>query len=209
MAVTTVAQLAQQLNRQPAALLEQLQSAGVSKQSPDDALTETDKERLLEFLRQSHGTAGGAERKKITIVTIAAADHARVGPPDAFGGAEIAECCAAEAAGIDGDRLDERSHAGGCKSNARRRGRCAERNGLDRSGRQARLAGHHDHRCRAVRPSRQNGRHKRGVIGGADHRPLRNGSLQRIDGRHVRKLTGLRGVKGQRRQGQWQPGVCN
>ncbi|MFN7482562.1 MAG: translation initiation factor IF-2 [Betaproteobacteria bacterium] len=68
MAVTTVAQLAQQLNRQPAALLEQLQSAGVSKQSPDDALTEADKERLLEFLRQSHGTAGGAERKKITIV---------------------------------------------------------------------------------------------------------------------------------------------
>ena len=58
MAVTTVAQLAQQLNRQPAALLEQLQSAGVSKQSPDDALTETDKERLLEFLRQAHGPAG-------------------------------------------------------------------------------------------------------------------------------------------------------
>ncbi|MFN8893574.1 MAG: translation initiation factor IF-2 associated domain-containing protein, partial [Betaproteobacteria bacterium] len=68
MAVTTVAQLAQQLNRQPAALLEQLQSAGVSKQSPDDALTEADKERLLEFLRQSHGTAGGAARTKITIV---------------------------------------------------------------------------------------------------------------------------------------------
>jgi translation initiation factor IF-2 len=68
MAVTTVAQLAQQLNRQPAALLEQLQSAGVSKQSPEDALTEADKERLLEFLRQAHGTAGGAERKKITIV---------------------------------------------------------------------------------------------------------------------------------------------
>ncbi|MFM7506971.1 MAG: translation initiation factor IF-2 associated domain-containing protein, partial [Rubrivivax sp.] len=68
MAVTTVAQLAQQLNRPPAALLEQLQSAGVSKQSPDDALTEADKERLLEFLRQSHGTAASAERKKITIV---------------------------------------------------------------------------------------------------------------------------------------------
>ena len=66
MAVTTVAQFAAQLNRPAAALLEQLQSAGVAKQSPDDALTESDKERLLEFLRSSHGT-GGAERKKITL----------------------------------------------------------------------------------------------------------------------------------------------
>jgi len=68
MAVTTVAQLAAQLNRQPTALLEQLQSAGVGKKSPDDALTEADKERLLEFLRTAHGTAAGAERKKITLV---------------------------------------------------------------------------------------------------------------------------------------------
>jgi len=66
MAVTTVAQFALQLNRPAAALLEQLQSAGVAKQSLDDALTEVDKERLLEFLRSSHGT-GGAERKKITL----------------------------------------------------------------------------------------------------------------------------------------------
>ncbi len=66
MAVTTVAQFAAQLNRPAAALLEQLQSAGVAKQSLDDALTESDKERLLEYLRSSHGTAG-AERKKITL----------------------------------------------------------------------------------------------------------------------------------------------
>ena len=66
MAVTTVAQFALQLNRPTLALLEQLQSAGVAKQSPDDALTEADKERLLDFLRSSHGTAG-AERKKITL----------------------------------------------------------------------------------------------------------------------------------------------
>ena len=66
MAVTTVAQFAAQLNRPPAALLEQLQSAGVAKQSPDDALTDGDKERLLEFLRSSHGTAS-AERKKIVL----------------------------------------------------------------------------------------------------------------------------------------------
>ncbi|MBE7418111.1 MAG: translation initiation factor IF-2 [Ideonella sp.] len=66
MAVTTVAQFAAELNRPSAALLEQLQSAGVTKKSPDDQLTDADKERLLEFLRSAHGTAG-AERKKITL----------------------------------------------------------------------------------------------------------------------------------------------
>jgi translation initiation factor IF-2 len=67
MAVTTVAQLAAELNRSATALLEQLQSAGVSKASTDDALTEADKERLLDFLRTAHGTATGTERKKITV----------------------------------------------------------------------------------------------------------------------------------------------
>ena len=67
MAVTTVAQFAAQLGRPTTALLEQLHSAGVTKQSPDDALTEVDKERLLDFLRTSHGTVAGAERKKITL----------------------------------------------------------------------------------------------------------------------------------------------
>ena len=66
MAVTTVAQFAAELNRPSAALLEQLQSAGVAKKSPEDKLTDADKERLLEFLRSAHGTAG-AERKKITL----------------------------------------------------------------------------------------------------------------------------------------------
>ena len=66
MAVTTVAQLATELNRPAAALLEQLESAGVAKSSADETLTETDKERLLEFLRNAHGTIG-TERKKITL----------------------------------------------------------------------------------------------------------------------------------------------
>jgi len=66
MAVTTVAQFAAELNRPATTLLEQLQSAGVSKRSTDDALTDGDKERLLDFLRLSHGTAGG-DRKKITL----------------------------------------------------------------------------------------------------------------------------------------------
>jgi translation initiation factor IF-2 len=67
MASTTVAQLAAELNRSAAALLEQLQSAGVSKKSTEDALTESDKERLLDHLRTTHGTIAGAERKKITL----------------------------------------------------------------------------------------------------------------------------------------------
>jgi translation initiation factor IF-2 len=68
MAVITVAQFAAQLGRPTTALLEQLQSAGVTKRSPDDALTEPDKERLLDYLRTAHGTNVPGERKKITVV---------------------------------------------------------------------------------------------------------------------------------------------
>ena len=68
MASTTVAQLAAELNRPPAALLDQLKSAGVSKASADDSVTDTDKARLLEHLRSANGPgAGAAERKKITL----------------------------------------------------------------------------------------------------------------------------------------------
>ncbi|MBN8508636.1 MAG: translation initiation factor IF-2 associated domain-containing protein, partial [Burkholderiales bacterium] len=66
MAVTTVAQLARELGRPDAVLREQLAAAGVPKLSADDAVSDADKERLLEHLRSAHGTAG-AERKKITL----------------------------------------------------------------------------------------------------------------------------------------------
>ncbi|MBV8123161.1 MAG: translation initiation factor IF-2 N-terminal domain-containing protein, partial [Paucibacter sp.] len=66
MAVTTVAQFAAELQRPAGTLLEQLQAAGVKKASADDALTEADKERLLDYLRVAHGT-GAADRKKITL----------------------------------------------------------------------------------------------------------------------------------------------
>ncbi|WP_119156035.1 translation initiation factor IF-2 [Caldimonas tepidiphila] len=66
MAVTTVAQFAAELNRPATTLLEQLKSAGVAKASPQDSLTDADKERLLEYLRNAHGTSG-ADRKKITL----------------------------------------------------------------------------------------------------------------------------------------------
>jgi translation initiation factor IF-2 len=67
MASTTVAQLAAELNRTAAVLLEQLKSAGVAKASAEATLTETDKAKLLDYLRSSHGSAPAAERKKITL----------------------------------------------------------------------------------------------------------------------------------------------
>jgi len=81
MAVTTVAQFAAELNRPATTLLEQLQSAGVVKRSAQDLLTEGDKERLLTFLRNSHGTAG-ADRKKITLTRKSTSE---IKQADAFG----------------------------------------------------------------------------------------------------------------------------
>ncbi len=67
MSSNTVAEFASELKKSPDTLLEQLRSAGVDKSAPSDALTETDKQKLLSFLQASHGTAT-AERKKITLV---------------------------------------------------------------------------------------------------------------------------------------------
>ena len=69
MAVTTVAQLAAELNRPATTLLEQLKAAGLAKNSPQDSLTDQDKARLLEYLRSSHGNSNAPERKKITLTT--------------------------------------------------------------------------------------------------------------------------------------------
>ena len=66
MSNTTVAELANELKRPTEVLLEQLQAAGVSKQSASDALTEQDKQSLLNHLQASHGTSSAA-RKKITL----------------------------------------------------------------------------------------------------------------------------------------------
>ncbi|MFX7906707.1 translation initiation factor IF-2 N-terminal domain-containing protein, partial [Acinetobacter baumannii] len=56
MASTTVAQLAGELNRSASALLEQLQAAGVQKATPEDVITESDKTRLLDYLKRAHGS---------------------------------------------------------------------------------------------------------------------------------------------------------
>jgi translation initiation factor IF-2 len=67
MSSTTVAEFASELKKSTETLLEQLRSAGVAKSSATDALSDTDKQKLLGFLQASHGTATG-ERKKITLV---------------------------------------------------------------------------------------------------------------------------------------------
>ena len=68
MSSNTVAEFASELKKTPEVLLEQLKSAGVVKSSSADALTETDKQKLLAHLQASHGVAQG-DRKKITLVT--------------------------------------------------------------------------------------------------------------------------------------------
>ncbi len=67
MSSTTVAEFASELKKSTETLLEQLKSAGISKSTASDVLTDADKHKLLGHLQSAHGTAG-AERKKITLV---------------------------------------------------------------------------------------------------------------------------------------------
>jgi translation initiation factor IF-2 len=67
MSSTTVAEFATELKKSTDTLLEQLRSAGVPKASASDPLSEADKQKLLGYLKASHGTAS-IERKKITLV---------------------------------------------------------------------------------------------------------------------------------------------
>ena len=65
MAQTSVAQFASELKVPPSVLLEQLRAAGVDKRVAEDSLSETDKSRLLEYLRRMHGSADA--KNKITL----------------------------------------------------------------------------------------------------------------------------------------------
>src|SRR6476661_1742227 len=65
MAHTSVAQFASELKVPPSVLLEQLRAAGVEKKVPEDSLSDTDKSRLLEYLRRTHGSA--ESKNKITL----------------------------------------------------------------------------------------------------------------------------------------------
>ncbi len=66
MSSNTVAEFATELKKSPETLLDQLKAAGVGKAAPSDALTESDKQKLLVYLQNSHGTAA-VDRKKITL----------------------------------------------------------------------------------------------------------------------------------------------
>ena len=65
MAQTSVAQFASELKVPPSVLLEQLRAAGVDKRAPEDSLSDSDKSRLLEHLRKTHGSAEA--KNKITL----------------------------------------------------------------------------------------------------------------------------------------------
>ncbi|MCP5269016.1 MAG: translation initiation factor IF-2 [Zoogloeaceae bacterium] len=65
MAQTSVAEFAGELKLPAAALLEQLKKAGVVKDSAKDLLSETDKTKLLDYLRASHGDSQA--KTKITL----------------------------------------------------------------------------------------------------------------------------------------------
>src|SRR5258708_4574229 len=65
MAKLNVTQFAEELKLPVALLLEQLQAAGVKKKAGEDSITEQDKTRLLDYLREMHGNK--EEKKKITL----------------------------------------------------------------------------------------------------------------------------------------------
>jgi translation initiation factor IF-2 len=65
MAQTTIEQFATELKMPSGALLEQLAKAGVAGKREGDKLSETDKTRLLDYLRKAHG--GQEQKKKITL----------------------------------------------------------------------------------------------------------------------------------------------
>ena len=67
MSSITVAEFANELKKTPEILLDQLKAAGVVKAASSDALTESDKQKLLAHLQAGHGGAAG-DRKKITMV---------------------------------------------------------------------------------------------------------------------------------------------
>jgi translation initiation factor IF-2 len=67
MASNNVAQFATELKMPADLLLTQLRSAGVEKSSTSDPLSKDDKDKLLDHLRRTHGTAIDSEKKKITV----------------------------------------------------------------------------------------------------------------------------------------------
>ncbi len=65
MAQSTVEQFAKELKKDVTDLLDQFKAAGVRKKAAEDKVTEEDKTKLLEYLRELHGHK--EEKKKITL----------------------------------------------------------------------------------------------------------------------------------------------
>src|SRR5690349_14412331 len=65
MAATNVSQFATELNLPAALLLEQLRAAGLNITRVEDPLSEQDKAKLLDYLREVHGHR--EDKKKITL----------------------------------------------------------------------------------------------------------------------------------------------
>src|SRR6202521_2327318 len=65
MAASNVTQFATELNLPAALLLEQLRAAGLNKVGAEDALSEQDKAKLLDYLREVHGHKDA--KTKITL----------------------------------------------------------------------------------------------------------------------------------------------
>ena len=79
---STVAEFAYELRKTPETLFAQFKSAGVPKTAASDLITEADKQRRLEFLKASHGTAADGERKKSRSSKNRQSRSSRLIPPD-------------------------------------------------------------------------------------------------------------------------------
>jgi translation initiation factor IF-2 len=65
---TTVQQLASELNKTVEQILQQLNHAGISKSNATDVVLEEDKQKLLNYLKKSHGHSSG-KSNKLTLST--------------------------------------------------------------------------------------------------------------------------------------------
>ena len=66
--MTTVEQLANELNKSVQQILQQLQQAGINKNNANDEVLEEDKQKLLNFLKRSHGT-NNINTSRLTLST--------------------------------------------------------------------------------------------------------------------------------------------
>ena len=85
MSATTVSQFAVELKMPVVALLEQLGKAGVGKEGANDALTDQDKAKLLDYLRRAHGD------ESQTKITLTRKQTSEIKAPDSHGRARTVQ----------------------------------------------------------------------------------------------------------------------